>query len=812
MANTIEILVTAKNLTKPTFDTVGEQARSIGQKSGEEFSKGFEDEVKDKIPPAVDEPLNDLPPKGREKGKETGQQFSAGLSPLLTAAFVGAATVGPAAILAGVSTAVVGAAALVSQSNAQVAQDTSILGEQVKTALQNAVAPVAGDVDAAINTLEQGVTRVTPELDQLFAAAGPDATELASGLDQLAEGALPGIVSGVRAFAPEMHDVATDLGKLGQGFGGFVGGLSAGASGSTTAFNALTKSLSELLPDVGQIIGYLSNGLGPAVADVVPVIDGAAKAVTTLTGALSPGEIQAAALAVAGLFGAFKIAGMTGAIEEGATFSSFLKGTPVAAKDAEGALTSFASKGVKGLSAALDLATGPLGLVIAGAGVLGSELGKLSGVGDHTTANVDALTSAMADAANGSAKTQGNIDELANAFTFMATGPLHATNGLKSMDDALTKLYQTNPQQAASEFGMLSKSLEANRVSADQVAKDFPQYTQAVADAKLQSHLLGTETDQLTAGLLLQATTAKTSAQASAQTTLAALGATDGQGKLTLQLYNSLTAYSAATTGASAYQNALTALNGTTQTVDDAQNNLAQQMLNAKTSFKENGYSLDLNTQAGIDNRDALSAAAKAITQLGVAQYQATGNIGNANDVIQAQINQFVKNTGATGKNKDAIYQYLESLAKIPPNVTTDVNVNVNTAYAYKQIGSLMNYINSQTGFITIGTSTGHGFGAQATGGIVGGIGAAASGGVRGSWTWVGEHGPELLPLSPGTHVMSAPDSQRIAAEAMQGASGSAGGALELSVAEGSDSAVATMIMRLVRDGKLTIRQKAIVK
>lgn len=48
--------------------------------------------------------------------------------------------------------------------------------------------------------------------------------------------------------------------------------------------------------------------------------------------------------------------------------------------------------------------------------------------------------------------------------------------------------------------------------------------------------------------------------------------------------------------------------------------------------------------------------------------------------------------------------------------------------------------------------------GAKASGGIQG----AASGGPRGGLTWVGEHGPELMNVAPGSQVHSAGDSQRM--------------------------------------------------
>lgn len=51
-----------------------------------------------------------------------------------------------------------------------------------------------------------------------------------------------------------------------------------------------------------------------------------------------------------------------------------------------------------------------------------------------------------------------------------------------------------------------------------------------------------------------------------------------------------------------------------------------------------------------------------------------------------------------------------------------------------------------------------------AHGGVVGHIGTAATGGVRGNMTLVGESGPELVNLAPGSHVKSNPDTRRILA------------------------------------------------
>lgn len=50
----------------------------------------------------------------------------------------------------------------------------------------------------------------------------------------------------------------------------------------------------------------------------------------------------------------------------------------------------------------------------------------------------------------------------------------------------------------------------------------------------------------------------------------------------------------------------------------------------------------------------------------------------------------------------------------------------------------------------------------RAHGGVVGHVGTAATGGVRNGMTLVGEHGPELVDLAPGSHVRSNPDTRRL--------------------------------------------------
>lgn len=85
--------------------------------------------------------------------------------------------------------------------------------------------------------------------------------------------------------------------------------------------------------------------------------------------------------------------------------------------------------------------------------------------------------------------------------------------------------------------------------------------------------------------------------------------------------------------------------------------------------------------------------------------------------------------------------------------------------------------------------------GYEAHGGVVGNWGTAATGGVRSNMTMVGEHGPELVNLPPGSHVRSNPDTKRIS---NQGGSGRDGGTTLILKADGSRAS--NLILELLRD------------
>lgn len=159
---------------------------------------------------------------------------------------------------------------------------------------------------------------------------------------------------------------------------------------------------------------------------------------------------------------------------------------------------------------------------------------------------------------------------------------------------------------------------------------------------------------------------------------------------------------------------------------------------------------------------------------------------------------------GLTKQQLDAIWnKYGQSPTQI------DFTVALNAEQALSQIGNIndeLAYIaniqaTDPTLYKILSTPEAHqGSGGYEHGGVTG---AAAGGGPRSNRILVGEHGPEVVDLAPGSNVHSNPDSQRMM-------SGGGGGqfTFALDVGGGADSAVGQLIQNLLRSGLLQIRQK----
>lgn len=710
-----------------------------GDRAGFDFTRTMGEQVRGNLPLDVEAPIEQSGKKAGERaGKSAGDAAARGMSPLIVGAFAAAATVGPGLILAGAATAVLGVEALATKGNAALAAGYQRLGMDASNAIEDATEPLIPQMQASIAVLDQGIAKISPELKDTFASIAPDATTLTGGLVDLVDNTLPGLNSGLRSIAPEANEIADAFGKIGTGIGGLFAGLGRGASGGTTGLDALATTLEHLLPDVGRIVGDLSNGLGPALHDVESAAVPVANVLTDVADALPPGAIRGTADAVALLYAAFKLGTITKVVAEGTTFTQWLGlakteaaaaatqvtalGAAEEATAAKGGLMAAAGglggKAINGLGAAASLATGPLGLILAGTGLLGDELGKLAGVGDHVTLDLDEFASTLSDAADGSYVAQQSLNALAATVGFMRSTVGAGAASLAQMDSALAQLYRSNPAQAAREYQSLADAFSHDGKSASDVAQMLPGYTQAVKDAASAASQSGVAANQalgpvqaFTQSIVEQQMKLASSGRDAGVAAVALLDLGVAQTGMSSALADSINAYQGATGAANAYEQALQSLNGAVITLDSAEAGFTIALDNVTRAAQANGVSLDVTNVKGAQNIQAFTGIAQAADKAAVALYQsevstkgANVAFADANGKLLTEKSAFEAAAIKAGFNKAQVDRLADSLYKLPSDIPIDVSLN--TGSAVQSLHGLIQRINSSTGTVQVYAQT----------------------------------------------------------------------------------------------------------
>lgn len=775
---------------------------SLGEKAGDDFAEGFTAKAADPTGGGGKAPTSG---KGSGGSEDSGGE---GMGGLMVAGLVAGAAIGAPAIEAALGGAMTVVTGLALKSNATIAADYTQLGHTITTTFEQAAAPVAGTFHEALMSVDQDVQHLGPGLQNMFAAAEPDITAVTTGVEGFANSALPGMTSALSGGQVIVADFAASMPGLGSSVGGFFQGLDTDATTTGAGLQSVFGVLGNAVGTLGHVLGSASSAISTDLLAIDPVVNTVLTTVRQLT---NPATIGAGA----GAFAAFKL---DPSISSGlASASTKMLDLSDHAGIASGALL----KSSSALDTMSGVMSGPWGVAIgAGVGLLSGLVGSMmsaSHASDALTLSQEGLQKAIAQDGGGagaataayvaqSAAQDGLSASAAKAgvslatWTSAVTGSKQAqaevTAAVEKLNAAQLNQITTNDKNAQDLRGGTTVSNDMAAQSADRLTTSNQQLlssmraeaSQIASTIVTQQNLnaatmiLNNNTQIFNATLSAAQTAAQLQYQTAAQSSVALLGLGVDQSTLNMQLVNSESAYATATGAAGSYNTVLSSLNGSATSFDQAQNTLAQDMITASTSFKQNGQSLDLSTQAGVNNRQAVVSAAAAITAMGVQTYQATGNINTANATIQSQVNAFVKATGATGTAKTAIEQYITSLTKIPPNVTTTVTAN--TTQAQNAVSSLQNQFDqldrqvaaggSIAGLVTITSSGSKTTAHYATGGAVS---TAATGGGRSGMVQMDEQGAELVNLPNGAQVMPASNVQSMAAS---GALGGGNGIVQL--------------------------------
>jgi TP901 family phage tail tape measure protein len=340
-----------------------------------------------------------------------------------------------------------------------------------------------------------------------------------------------------------------------------------------------------------------------------------------------------------------------------------------------------------------------------------------------------------------------------------------AKEQIDSLDKSLAGMVQGGHADiAAAAFGRLQQAFAQQGGDPKKLAGEFHLYEDALASAS--------ETEKL---------------------------ATGSMGALGQQAMDTSKALDAQRMDAEGLKGAIVDLNDTYRAAIDSQAGFEASIDSASKAATENGRALHMrNGELDLSTEKARAEEA-ALTDLAAktdANAEAALNNGESMEYVNAIYDRgretLMKVAQQMGLNKDEARDLAEQILQTPDKTANlklnieDMRANLATAEAelrnakgekkiqltaeiqqlLDDIRYAQNEINQMHGrTIPIVVSVQRGQarlnGNDAHGGIIGG---AATGGVRGSLTWVGEQGPELVRLPAGSTVHSNPDSQRMAA------------------------------------------------
>lgn len=117
----------------------------------------------------------------------------------------------------------------------------------------------------------------------------------------------------------------------------------------------------------------------------------------------------------------------------------------------------------------------------------------------------------------------------------------------------------------------------------------------------------------------------------------------------------------------------ITELFGTTLNAEQASLRWRDAIASLADTIAENGNTLDISTEKGRANRQAMVDATEAALSYASAIVQQTGNVEAANLVLVDHINQMIGAARQAGLSEQAALQYAASLLGIPPDVATTI-------------------------------------------------------------------------------------------------------------------------------------------
>lgn len=422
-----------------------------------------------------------LDPEMDRRGNDSGDKLSQGMqlamvrnSPMIAAAVGGALIAGAPVVLAGAGVLFAGIAAAAVHSNDQVQSAFDNLKNTITTTFTNAAAVTVPMFVNAMSRISDAVVELGPQFSVAFQALGPIIDSLTTGIINMAENAMPGLVQAVQAAGPVFDGLATLMGDIGTGLGDFFSIIAQHAPAAGQVFAALGSVVQSLLPILAQLV---SAGAELA-ATVLPPIAAAVRVVADALNVLSP--ILPAVLA--GFLAWKGISAVSGYLTQ-------------VGKDASNLQRILASttSAVPGLAGALPVLGAAVGAVAAGYEQASQQINKwaqalLDGGNAARQANSQMQQSAnfAAEFGTGIQGVIGRLTGYSGALSLAAGATKQAQDAAKALYDAMSPLEQKQQDvtKATNDLELKMQEYGKNSLQANEASETLRQKQEALTQAQ----------------------------------------------------------------------------------------------------------------------------------------------------------------------------------------------------------------------------------------------------------------------------------------------------------------------------------------
>lgn len=528
------------------------------------------------------------------------------------------------------------------------------------------------------DSLAASTMPVATKAFQTFGALFPKLTPVVQGaagqLNRFVTIAAGGVASpGFDRFMQSFAEFSTGaMAKANDALIRFTRTLDTGkVSGGVSEFMEYARANGPLVRDtlakVATALGNLLEGaanVGPGILTVVNALAG-------LVAAVPPGVIttmlQLAIALKAVRLAAVGMAAVSGGV---AAFGLAITGMQTAAAGATGILPKLAA------AIATLSRTAKVALAGTGIGLLVIALSELSNVGKQAPPDVDKMTTSLGRLAQ-TGKLSGeaarvfgpnfkelgeslrtlsrpsNLDKTQQFLTSLvgmdSTPVKNAKEDFQALDEGLTNLVQGGkPQLAAAALEVAIAKLKKQGFTADEVRAQIDGYKAALADQALEQEF-----------------------------------ATRAMGIFGRQAQDTSAKLTAQRTAADGLRAAITALNEVNQSAYGAQIQFEGAIDSLTAAFKENGATLDINSEAGRKNGEAMLTAAKSRDELiasGLAAGSSLESMTGKSDKLRGAMLKLA--TEAFDGNTKKAREYTNELLGTPSQVTTLIKAERGEAIA----------------------------------------------------------------------------------------------------------------------------------